>query len=43
MTISVVLLIVAIALFIIAALGVSADRFNLMAAGLAFFAASFLF
>jgi hypothetical protein len=43
MTASTVLLIVAIILFVVAALGVSADRFNIMAAGLAFFAASFLF
>jgi hypothetical protein len=43
MAVSTVLLIVAIILFVVAALGVSADRFNLMAAGLGFFAASFLF
>ena len=42
MSISVVLLIVAVILFIIAAVGVASGRFNLVAAGLAFFAASFL-
>ena len=37
-----ILLIIAVILFALAGLGVAADRFNLMALGLAFFAASFL-
>ena len=43
LTVHTVCLIVATILFIIAALGVPADRFNLVAAGLAFFSAAFLF
>lgn len=42
MSITVILLIIAIILFAIAAVGVASGRFNLVAAGLAFFAASFL-
>lgn len=42
MDISLIFLIVAIVVFIIAAIGVSWDRVNLLAVGLAFFAASFL-
>jgi hypothetical protein len=42
-TLHTVLLLIAVIIFIIAALGVSTERFSLTSAGLAFFAASFLF
>jgi hypothetical protein len=42
MTISLVLLIVALVLFILAAVGVTSGRFNLMAAGLACYVAASL-
>jgi hypothetical protein len=42
MDITLLFVIVAIVLFILAALGVGNERVNLVAAGLAFFAASFL-
>jgi hypothetical protein len=42
MTVSVVLLIVALVLFVLAAVGVGGGRFNLVAAGLAFLAGSML-
>ena len=42
MSIRVVFLLVAIICFAVAALGVPTDRFNVLAAGLAFFAAAFL-
>jgi hypothetical protein len=42
MTVSVVLLIIALVLFILAAVGVNGGRINLVAAGLAFLAGSML-
>jgi uncharacterized integral membrane protein len=42
MSITVIFLVVAIILFILAAVNVASPKFNLIAAGLAFFAASFL-
>ena len=42
MSIAILLLLIAVILFAVAAFGVNSDRFNLVAAGLAFFAASFL-
>lgn len=43
MDLTLILLVVALVLFILAALGVGGGRVNLVAAGLAAFAASFIF
>lgn len=43
MSVSLIFVVIAVILFAVAALGVATARFNLVAAGLAFFAASFLF